>query len=67
MEVHRYSFGFALMIIMILLPKNVMSQDFRLKLYTIDSEWISRDTTEVDFLRYRILKYFWKSNSFIIY
>lgn len=37
MEVHRYSFGFALMIIMILLPKNVMSQGFRLKLYTIDS------------------------------
>lgn len=31
------------------------------KLYVIDSEWISNDITEVDFLRYRILKYFWKS------
>lgn len=31
------------------------------KLYVIDSEWISKDTTEVDFLRYRILKYFWKA------
>lgn len=31
------------------------------KLYIIDSEWISDDTTEVDFLRYRILKYFWKA------
>ena len=31
------------------------------KLCVIDSEWISDDTTEVDFLRFRILKYFWKS------
>lgn len=31
------------------------------KLYVIDSEWISNDTTEVDFLRFRILKYFWKA------
>ncbi len=31
------------------------------KLYIIDSEWVYKDTTEVDFLRYRILKYFWKS------
>ncbi|MBQ7743355.1 MAG: glycosyltransferase [Lachnospiraceae bacterium] len=32
------------------------------KLYVIDSEWVSDDTTEVDFLRFRILKYFWKSS-----
>ena len=32
------------------------------KLYIIDSEWVSKDTTEVDFLRYRILKYFWKAS-----
>ena len=32
------------------------------KIYIIDSEWISNDATEVDFLRYRILKYFWKSS-----
>ena len=31
------------------------------KLYIIDSEWIAKDTTEVDFLRYRILKYFYRS------
>ncbi|MBR3288867.1 MAG: glycosyltransferase [Lachnospiraceae bacterium] len=39
--------------------QNVIVKDN--KLYIIDSEWVSKDTTEVDFLRYRILKYFWKS------
>ena len=32
------------------------------KLYVIDSEWISDDITEVDFLKFRILKYFWKAS-----
>ena len=40
--------------------QNVIVKDD--KLYVIDSEWISDDATEVDFLRYRILKYFWKSS-----
>ena len=31
------------------------------KIYIIDSEWVSKDITEVDFLRYRILKYFWRA------
>lgn len=31
------------------------------KIYVIDSEWISKDSTEVNFLRYRILKYFYKN------
>ena len=39
--------------------QNAMVKDG--KIYVIDSEWVYRDTTEVDFLRYRILKYFWKS------
>lgn len=32
------------------------------KLYVIDSEWASDETTEVEYLRYRILKYFYKSS-----
>ncbi len=39
--------------------QNVIVSDGKLNI--IDSEWISTDTTEVDFLRYRVLKYFWKA------
>lgn len=33
------------------------------KVYVIDTEWADKNKTEVDFLRYRILKYFYKSYS----
>ena len=40
---------------------NAISKDN--KIYVIDTEWADTNKTEVNFLRYRILKYFYKSYS----
>ena len=40
---------------------NAISKDD--KIYVIDTEWADTNKTEVNFLRYRILKYFYKSYS----